>query len=132
MSPTDALAGAWITIIRPVKGLEPYLYDCLASTFRQGYPHVKLRVRFCISSRNDPAFPTLERLLRDFPDYKAQILVEEEDELLTSGKLKLGPNPKIRNMSRAYREADRGKGGIVWIVDCNVWIGMHTAGRMLM
>ena len=51
--------------------------------------------------------------------------------MLTSGQLRLGPNPKIRNMSRAYREADRGKGGLVWIIDCNVWIGRHTCGRMV-
>lgn len=40
----------------------------------------------------------------------------------------LGPNPKIRNMSRGYREA---KGDIVWILDCNVWVGAGTAGRMV-
>ena len=27
-----------VTVIRPVKGLEPRLYDCLASTFLQDYP----------------------------------------------------------------------------------------------
>ena len=40
----------------------------------------------------------------------------------------LGPNPKIRNMSRAYREA---KGDIVWILDCNVWVGKGVCGRLV-
>lgn len=40
----------------------------------------------------------------------------------------LGPNPKIRNISRAYREA---KGDVVWIIDCNVWIPKGVAGRMV-
>jgi ceramide glucosyltransferase len=40
----------------------------------------------------------------------------------------LGPNPKIRNMSRGYREA---KGDIIWVIDCNVWIGKGVAGRMV-
>lgn len=40
----------------------------------------------------------------------------------------MGPNPKIRNMSRAYREA---KGDIVWIIDCNVWVGTGVTGRMV-
>lgn len=31
-------------------------------------------------------------------------------------------------MSRAYREAE---GELVWIVDCNVWIGKGVAGRMV-
>ena len=73
----------------------------------------------------------LERLLRDFPDFDAKILVEEEDVLLQDGTLDLGPNPKIRNMSRAYREATQGEVGLIWIADCNVWIGKHTCGRMV-
>lgn len=118
-----------ITIIRPVKGLEPKLYECLASTFRQTYPSSKLTVYFCISTRNDPGYATLERLLRDFPNFDARILVEEEDPGLSStGDKRLGPNPKIRNMSRAYREA---KGDLVWIIDCNVWVGKGVGGRMV-
>ena len=34
-------------------------------------------------------------------------------------------------MSRAYREATQGKDSLVWIVDCNIWIGKHTCGRMV-
>jgi len=56
-------------------------------------------------------------------------MVEEEDPALSSGQNgRLGPNPKIRNMSRAYREA---KGDLVWIIDCNVWVGKGVAGRMV-
>ena len=120
-----------VTIIRPVKGIEPYLYECLAATFNQTYPRERLTIYFCISSRNDAAFPTLERLIADFHEFDVKILVEEEDPNLTgrdgrSGNL--GPNPKIRNMSRAYREA---KGDILWIIDCNVWVSSSVAGRMV-
>jgi ceramide glucosyltransferase len=83
---------------------------------------------FCVSSRTDPAFPILERLCRDFRDANVRILVEEEDPLLLKDKNALGPNPKIRNMSRAYREA---KGDIVWILDCNVWAGKGVCGRLV-
>lgn len=117
-----------VTVIRPVKGLEPQLYECLAATFRQTYPRNKLTIRFCVSSRDDPAYATLERLLTDFPDFDAQILVEDDDPNLRGDGNNLGPNPKIRNMSRAYREA---KGDIVWIIDCNVWVGKGAAGRMV-
>lgn len=117
-----------ITIIRPVKGLEPGLYECLASTFRQTYPRRRLAIFFCVESRRDLSYPVLEHLLRDFPDFGARILVEEEDPELISGNISLGPNPKIRNMSRAYREA---QGDIVWIIDCNIWIAKGVAGRMV-
>ncbi|KAF7505976.1 hypothetical protein GJ744_012323 [Endocarpon pusillum] len=125
--PSDA---PHVTIIRPIKGLEPSLYDCLAATFHQDYPSQKLTIHFCIASRGDPAFPILERLLCDFPAFDARIFVEDGDPALLDQSAAIaciGPNPKIRNMSRAYREA---KGDIVWIIDCNVWVASGTCGRM--
>lgn len=117
-------------MIRPCKGLEPQLYECLAATFHQTYPPSKLTIRFCISSRNDPAYPILEQLVADFPAFDVQIFVEDDDTVLhgTDASLKLGPNPKISNMSRAYREA---KGDLIWIIDCNVWVGKGVLGRMV-
>ncbi|KAJ5919683.1 hypothetical protein N7454_009518 [Penicillium verhagenii] len=120
-----------VTAIRPVKGLEPHLYDCLAATFRQNYPSDKLTICLCVSTRDDPAYPVLCKLIEDFPDADARIYVEGQDPLLQDGGSNiytLGPNPKIRNMSRAYREA---KGDIVWVIDCNVWVGKGVCGRMV-
>lgn len=117
-----------ITIIRPITGLEPLLYECLASTFRQTYPSTHLHIRFCVPSLDEPSIPTLQRLLHDFPSFDVQIMVEAEDTVLQDGTLSLGPNPKIRNMSRAYREA---VGDVVWIIDCNVWIAKDVCGRMV-
>ncbi len=114
-----------------MKGLEPQLYECLAATFRQTYPIEKLTIYFCISSKDDPAYPVLQRLLADFPQFDARIFVEEEDPNLSGhgGEIQnLGPNPKIRNMSRGYRES---KGDIIWVIDCNVWVGKGVAGRMV-
>ncbi|PYH88981.1 hypothetical protein BO71DRAFT_364355 [Aspergillus ellipticus CBS 707.79] len=120
-----------VTAIRPVKGLEPNLYECLASTFHQDYPVDKLTVCFCVSSRRDPAYPTLQKLVADFPHADARLYVEDDDPFLQpddTPAYDLGPNPKIRNMSRAYREA---KGDIVWIIDCNAWVGPGVCGRMV-
>ncbi|KAL2268989.1 hypothetical protein VTJ83DRAFT_3835 [Remersonia thermophila] len=120
-----------VTILRPVKGLEPRLYECLASTFRLAYPRSKLTIYLCVASAQDPSYPLLQQIVADFPGFDARVLVEEDDPLLhgAAGHVNnLGPNPKIRNMSRGYREA---KGDIIWIVDCNVWVGPHSAGRMV-
>ncbi|KAK8187117.1 hypothetical protein IWZ00DRAFT_440825 [Phyllosticta capitalensis] len=120
-----------VTVIRPVKGLEPSLFECLAATFHQDYPREKLTIFFCISSRDDPAYPTLVRVVEEFPAFDAHVLVESDDPYLQddiAGGVKLGPNPKIRNMSRAYREA---KGDVVWILDCNVWVAKGVCGRMV-
>lgn len=69
--------------------------------------------------------------MEDFPEYDARVFVETEDPLLhgTEGHVNnLGPNPKIRNVSRAYREA---KGDLIWVIDCNVWIPRATTGHMV-
>ena len=105
------------------------MYDCLVSTFLQDYPRDKLTVYLCVSTRNDPAFPILQKAVADFPHADAKVYVEDEDPLLQPEQhYPMGPNPKIRNMSRSYREA---KGDIVWIIDCNVWVGKGVCGRMV-
>lgn len=113
-----------------MKGLEPELYDCLASTFRQSYPASHLHISLCVSSEDDPAYPVLEKIVEDFSNtHDVRLFVEEYDPLLSSlDGTNLGPNPKIRNISRAYREA---KGDLIWIIDCNVWISRGVAGRMV-
>lgn len=119
-----------MTVIRPCKGHEPYLDACLASTFQQDYPASKLTIQLCVASRSDAAFPIAESVLRRFPNHDARLYVEEEDPALdiAAGGAGLGPNPKIRNMSRAYRE---GKGDLVWIIDCNVWVSRGACARMV-
>ena len=88
-----------------------------------------MTVHLCVSSRKDAAYPVLERVIRDHPNLHARVFVEDDDPALKDGSLSsIGPNPKIRNMSRAYREA---RGDILWIVDCNVWVGRGTCGRMV-
>ncbi|KAI0191112.1 glycosyltransferase family 21 protein [Astrocystis sublimbata] len=117
-----------VTVIRPAKGLEPALYECLASIFHQTYPRDKLTIYFCVESRHDPAYPVLRQLLDDFPGFDARIFVEAEDPYLSNTNNNVGPNPKIRNVSRAFREA---KGDILWPLDCNIWIAKDVAGRMV-
>ncbi|KAJ4148435.1 hypothetical protein LMH87_002904 [Akanthomyces muscarius] len=120
-----------VTIIRPVKGIEPNLYDCIASTFRQDYPSDRCSIRLCVEDISDPAYSILEQLVHDFPGFDVKILVEAKDPILhgPNGHIEnLGPNPKIRNISRAYREA---KSDIIWIIDCNVWVSTGVLGRMV-
>lgn len=73
----------------------------------------------------------LQRLVQDFSGHDSKIFIEEEDPTLANNGTTedaFGPNPKIRNMSRGYREA---KGDLVWLIDCNVWVGRGACGRMV-
>lgn len=92
-----------------------------------------MTVHFCVASRDDPAYETIVKVVAAYPKRDARIFVESEDQVLNelssnNDASQMGPNPKIRNMSRAYREA---KGDIMWIVDCNVWVGRGACGRMV-
>ncbi|EXJ69694.1 uncharacterized protein A1O5_06765 [Cladophialophora psammophila CBS 110553] len=125
-----------VTVIRPCKGVEPYLYECLASTFQQDYPRDKIAVHFCVSSRSDPAYGIIEKVVNDHRGHNARVFIEEEDDGVANGdeeesnyRRSLGPNPKIRNMSKAYREA--GERDLVWILDCNIWVGQGVCARMV-
>ncbi|RMZ80234.1 hypothetical protein DV738_g2900, partial [Chaetothyriales sp. CBS 135597] len=117
-----------VTVIRPCKGNEPYLYECLAAAFQQDYPDSRLSIHLCIESKSDPAYETVTRVVADHPRHKARVFVEHDDPFLRENLDRLGPNPKIRNMSRAYREA---QGDIIWILDCNVWVNPGACARMV-
>lgn len=120
-----------VTIIRPVKGLDNGLTDCLRATLNQDYPRNRFSIRLCIADRHDEAFHTIQELVQEAQSqgFDAQLFIEADDAMLQSDNGKaFGPNPKIRSMSRAYREA---KGDLVWIADCNVWFSSSTCGRMV-
>jgi ceramide glucosyltransferase len=87
-------------------------------------------IHFCVASRDDPATAVIQTVLKQYPGFDARLFVEDEDCALHTANSPnvLGPNPKIRNMSRAYRE---GKGDLVWIVDCNVWVSSGACARMV-
>ena len=77
----------------------------------------------------------MKKLVAEHSNFDAKIYIESEDPFIQQrgngsdkDASRLGPNPKIRNMSQAYREA---KGEVIWIIDCNVWVGKGVAGRMI-
>lgn len=101
-----------VTIIRPIKGIDPELSLYLESSFLQNYPSEKLQIIFCIDDVSDPAMPILQELIAKYPHIDASILVSQP------GSDYYGPNPKVNNLAKGFRLA---KHDIVWILDSNVW-----------
>lgn len=98
-----------VTIIRPIKGIDPQLTACLELSFTQKYPRDKLQILMCLYEESDPALPTLQMLVSKYPDVDASILI---------GADYFGPNPKVNNLAKGFAEA---KFDLLWIMDLNVY-----------
>ncbi|RLV93217.1 Ceramide glucosyltransferase [Spathaspora sp. JA1] len=108
-----------VTIIRPIKGIDPELSSCLESSFCQTYPNSKLQILFCLDDPLDPAIPIIKQLIKKYPNIDSQILISENfNQLTKTSDDHYGPNPKVNNLAKGFVHA---KYDILWIMDSNVW-----------
>lgn len=108
-----------VTIIRPIKGIDPELISCLESSFCQNYPRSKLQILFCVDDPNDPSIPIIQKLIAKYPTVDAQILTSESYNSQTkTSDDHYGPNPKVNNLAKGFVHA---KYDILWVMDSNVW-----------
>jgi ceramide glucosyltransferase len=84
-----------VTILKPVKGIDPRMYAGLASHCRQKYAG-QFEIVFGVSRLDDPAVGEIERLKAEFPECAIR-LVECRERLGTSGK--------VSNLVQMLREA---------------------------
>jgi len=84
-----------VSILKPVKGLDPEMYEAFASHCRQNYPG-EYEILFGASSMDDPAVPAIERLQAEFPERNIRLLLCPE---------KLGMNGKVSNVAQLAAQA---------------------------
>ncbi|MGZ9810527.1 ceramide glucosyltransferase [Pseudoroseicyclus sp. H15] len=84
----------FLSLIRPVKGLDPHDRETLESSFRQDYPEYE--ILFCVEDEDDPAIPALRQMIDDHPGQKARVLI---------GGSRLSANPKLNNMEKGLAAA---------------------------
>ncbi len=84
-----------ISILKPVKGLDPEMYASFASHCRQDYPG-EYEIIFAAGSPGDPAVAAIEQLQREFP---------ERDIRLVICPLTLGANGKVGSLVQALPHA---------------------------
>ncbi|MEJ2688248.1 MAG: glycosyltransferase, partial [Gammaproteobacteria bacterium] len=64
-----------MTVLKPLCGSEPELYENLKSFCDQDYPD--FQVIFGVRSSDDPALPVVHRLMSEFADRDLQLVIDE-------------------------------------------------------
>ena len=86
--PAPSAFAPTVSILKPVKGLDPGMYEAFASHCRQDYP-AEYEILFGVSSLDDPAVEAIKRLQSEFPDRSIRLIQTPDN---------LGPNGKIGNV----------------------------------
>jgi ceramide glucosyltransferase len=76
-----------VTILKPLRGLDPELLENFRSFFRQDYP--EFQILFGVADAEDPAVPVVRRVLAQHPEADARLVLCAEA---------LGPNRKVSNL----------------------------------
>jgi ceramide glucosyltransferase len=93
--PTHALPP--ISILKPLKGTDPEIYECFRSHCQQDYPEYE--IIFGVNDPNDPAIDSVKELQAEFHDRRIQLVVSPAI---------LGANVKVSNLAQMLPEARYG------------------------
>jgi ceramide glucosyltransferase len=83
-----------VSIVRPLRGLEPFSEETLGATFKLDYPDYE--IVFCVQSPNDPIIPLVESLIAAHPEREARLLVGDDY---------VSANPKLNNCVKGWEAA---------------------------
>lgn len=96
----------FVTILKPLKGIDSGIIENLESFFKLDYPSYELI--FSVASSEDPVLKVVKNLIEKYPKVRTKLICEPTQ---------LGPNPKINNLVHAYQEA---ASDLVLISDSNI------------
>ena len=106
-----------VTVLKPICGPDPNLYENLRSFCQQAYPHYQ--VVFGVSDATDPAITIIERVIADFPNLDLGLVVD--------GGL-IGTNFKVSSLANMLRIA---KYDILVIADSDMRVQPDYLGSIV-
>jgi ceramide glucosyltransferase len=84
-----------VSILKPLKGTDPGIYESFRSHCQQDYP-AEYEIIFSVNDPDDPAVASVQQLQREFPDRSIRLVVSPN---------KLGPNVKVSNLEQMLQTA---------------------------
>ncbi|WP_417723249.1 ceramide glucosyltransferase [Salipiger sp.] len=81
----------FVSLIRPVCGIDTFDAETLRTSFDQDYP--RYEILFCADSETDAAVPLVRKLIADHPGVDATLLI---------GAAAISGNPKLNNLHKGY------------------------------
>ena len=108
-----------VSILKPVKGIDPRMYAGLVSHCKQQYAG-PFEIIFGVSSLDDPAVAEIERLQAEFPATPIRIVECRE---------RLGASGKVTNLVQMLREA---RYPYILINDSDIRVSTHYLTRIMM
>ena len=106
-----------VSVLRPVRGLDPYDEMTLRSGFRLSHPDYELIL--CCAEADDAVVPMIRRLIAEHPQVDARLLIGDDN---------VTTNPKLNNLIKGWRAARHD-----WIImaDSNVLMPADYIERLL-
>jgi ceramide glucosyltransferase len=106
-----------LTVLKPLCGAEPGLYECLRSFCEQDYP--TLQLVFGVRDAADPAIAVVERLIAEFRHRDFRLVIDERVH---------GTNLKVSNLVNMYRAA---KHDMIVVSDSDTLIPRDCLARVV-
>ncbi|PYM08826.1 MAG: hypothetical protein DMD82_01510 [Candidatus Rokuibacteriota bacterium] len=111
------VGGPPVTVLKPIRGVEPGLYDNQRSFCEQDYP--AFQVVFGVRDARDPAIPIIERVIRDLPGRDLTLVVSDRV---------VGANYKASNLANMYESA---KHDLLVVADSDMRVDPNYLGTVV-